>query len=256
MKVHDDIAAAFSMLALITRPRDEAEALAALLARRGIEAVIEPMIEIVERHAALPDLAGVQAILCTSANGVRALARTSGERGLPVFAVGDATAREAREAGFHTVESAGGTVDDLTRLVAQRLLPVDGKLLHAAGSEVAGDLTALLGARGFAIERVVLYEARAVDALTLMTARLIDDGAIDLALFFSPRAAAIFARLVEAAGVAGGLAATAAVSISRAADAALGLSPFRERAIAAAPTQAALLELVGEVANQPAKVSS
>src|SRR5580658_9862868 len=127
MKVHDDIAAAFLMLALITRPRDEAEALAALLARRGIEAVIEPMIEIVERGAALPDLVGVQAILCTSANGVRALAQASGERGVPVFAVGDATAREACAAGFRAVDSAGGNVEDLARLVARRLRPVDGR---------------------------------------------------------------------------------------------------------------------------------
>jgi len=254
--MHDDIAAAFTMLALITRPRDEAEALAVLLARRGIEAVIEPMIEIVERNAALPEFAGIQAILCTSANGVRALARASGERGVPVFAVGDATAREARDAGFRPVESAGGTVDDLARLVAQRLLPPNGKLLHAAGSDVAGDLAALLGARGFVIERAVLYETRAAGALAPATARSIDDGAIDLALFFSPRTAAIFARLVEAAGVGGGLATTVAVSISRAADAALGPLLFREHAIAAAPTQAALLELIGEIVSQSAKVPS
>jgi len=114
----------------------------------------------------------------------------------------------------------------------------------------------LLGTKGFAVERVVLYEARAADALSLETARSIDDGAIDVALFFSPRTAAIFARLVEAAGVAGALSATVAVSISRAADTALGPLPFRERAVAAAPTQAALLELIGEFAGQSTKVPS
>jgi len=256
MKAHDDIASAVPMLALITRPRDEAEALAALLAERGIEAIVEPMIDIVERKAVLPDLAGVQAILCTSANGVRALARASDERGVPVFAVGEATAREACATGFRAVESAGGNVDDLARLVRQRLRPTDGKLLHAAGSDVAGDLTALLNAAGFTVERVVLYEARAADTLTPATARSIDDGAIDLALFFSPRTATIFKRLVEAAGIAGGLAATVAVSISRAADAALANLPFRERAIAAAPNQRGLLELIGALAARQAKVPS
>jgi uroporphyrinogen-III synthase len=254
MKMHDDIASAFSMLALITRPRDEAEALSALLADRGIETVIEPIIEIVERNATLAGLTGVQAVLCTSANGVRALARASGERGVPVFAVGDATAREARAAGFCAVESADGNVDDLARLVGRRLRPADGKLLHAAGSDVAGDLAALLGMEGFAVERAVLYEARAVSSLTSATARLIEDGAIDVALFFSPRTAAIFVRLVEAAGIADGLAATVAVSISRAADAALGSLPFREHAVAAAPTQAALLELIDELGLLHSKV--
>jgi uroporphyrinogen-III synthase len=243
------------MLALVTRPRAEAEALAELLARHGIEAMIEPMIEIVEREAALPDLAGVQAILCTSANGVRALARASAVRDVPIFAVGDATAREARATGFGEVESASGNVDDLARLVGRRLRPADGKLLHVAGSEVAGDLAGMLRAEGFAVERAVLYEARAAEALSAATARMVDNGEFDLALFFSPRSAAIFARIAMAAGVAAGLAATTAISISAAADTALGDLPFRERAIAGAPTQAALMALVEHFAGRKVAVA-
>lgn len=240
------------MRALITRPRSEAETLAAELARRGIEAIVEPLIEIAVRGVAFAEPAGVQAILCTSANGVRALARASAERSLPVFAVGDATARAAREAGFARVESAGGDVGDLARLVRARLRPADGRLLHVAGSDVAGDLGRLLGGARFAVERAVLYDARAVGALTPATARLIAGGEIDLALFFSPRTAAIFARLVDEAGIASGLAATAALSISPAADAALGDLKLRSRAVAAAPTQAALVALVDRFARQPA----
>jgi len=243
-------------LALVTRPRGEATLLAEQLAERGIDAIIEPMIEIVARDAALPDMTGVRAILLTSANGARALARASGERGLPVFAVGDATAHAARVAGFAAVDSAGGDVDGLARLVRARLRPAGGRLLHVAGSEVAGDLANTLGAAGFVVERAVLYEARAAEALTPATARLIANQDIDLALFFSPRSAAIFTGLVGAAGVSGGLMASAALSISAAADAALGDLPFRERLVAAAPTQAAVLACVDERAGQPAKVCS
>jgi uroporphyrinogen-III synthase len=239
-----------ALRALITRPRQEAEGLAARLAERGIDTVIEPMMTIVERVDAMPHLAGVRAFLCTSANGVRALARASAERGTPVFAVGDATARAARALGFASVESAGGDVDDLARLVAAQLEPGGGRLLHVAGSEVAGDLSGMLKAAGFAVERAVLYEARTVDALTPETARLIDDGAIDLALFFSPRTAVIFVRLAEAANVAGGLATATALSISAGADAALGDLPFRERQVADMPTQAALLALVDALLGQ------
>lgn len=238
------------MRALVTRPRHEAAALAALLAERGIDAVIEPMIDIVDRAAAPPDLAGVRAILCTSANGVRALARASDDRGVAVFAVGDATARAAHAAGFDRVESAGGDVEDLARLTAARLRPAEGRLLHVAGSEVAGDLAGRLRAAGFVVDRAGLYEARAATTLTPKTADLIDHGEIGLALFFSPRSAAIFARLT--APVAAGLSAAAAISISTAADAALDDLPFRERLIAAAPTQAALLARVDELASQMA----
>src|SRR5579875_3886396 len=125
--------------ALITRPRAEAEALAAALERRGIAAVIAPMLEIVFRPAGPLELDGVQALLCTSANGVRALAQASAERGLPLFAVGDATAA-ARHAGFTAVASAAGDADALARLAAARLDPQAGRLLHVAGGAVAGDL--------------------------------------------------------------------------------------------------------------------
>lgn len=232
------------MRALVTRPRAEAEALATLLAKRGIEAVIEPLMKVAHDSEALPDLAGVQAILCTSANGVRALALAGDERGVPVFAVGDATAARARAEGFHHVESAGGDVEDLAYLVRQRLAPQAGKLLHVAGSVVAGDLGGALGDAGFTVERVALYEAEAVAALTPATAQLVADGGFDFALFFSPRTAAIFARLVEAGDLAAGLRPTIAVSISAAADAVLVDLPFRERLIAHPPTQAALLELI------------
>jgi uroporphyrinogen-III synthase len=53
--------------ALVTRPRGESMALAAALDRRGIEAIIEPLLNIYYRDAPPPDLAGVQAVLCTSA---------------------------------------------------------------------------------------------------------------------------------------------------------------------------------------------
>ena len=69
--------------ALVTRPRVEAESLAAALAARGIVAIIEPLLEIHYRGEPTPDLAGIQAILCTSANGVRALARLTPESSAP-----------------------------------------------------------------------------------------------------------------------------------------------------------------------------
>jgi uroporphyrinogen-III synthase len=240
------------MRALITRPHAEAEALAALLGARGIEAVIEPLIEIAHNAMVLPEFDGIQAILCTSANGVRALARASGERHLPLFAVGDATAARARAEGFRHVESAGGDIEDLAYLVGRRLKPEGGRLLHVAGSEVAGDLAAALAPEGFTIERSVLYEARPAAALTPPTVQAIAEGAIDFALFFSPRTAAIFSRLVDEAGIEAGLHPTAAVSISAAADAMLADLPFRERVIAGKPTQAALVACIDRLASQPA----
>lgn len=226
---------------LVTRPQAEAAGLAEALAARGIDALIEPLLDIRYSDGPAPELAGAQAVLCTSANGVRALARLSGERRLPLLAVGEATAARARAEGFADVESAGGTVDDLARLVSRRLSPGEGRLVHVAGSVAAGDLAGCLRAQGFAVERVVLYEARPATALSAAAAQALAGRCVDVALFFSPRTAAIFARLADEAGLADKLGDVAALSISAAADAALAPLRFRRRAIAPEPNQAGLL---------------
>src|SRR5262249_3430191 len=103
-----------TLRALVTRPEEDAAPLAAALAERGIDVTLEPLLSIHPLPDAPIDLTGVQALLFTSANGARSFAELAGGRGLPgwrdlpAFAVGDATATAARNAGFAHVESAGG----------------------------------------------------------------------------------------------------------------------------------------------------
>ena len=246
--------ARFGFRALVTRPRAEAEGLAQALAERSIEAIVEPLLDIHYRDGPAPDLAKVQAILCTSANGVRALARLSPERELPLLAVGDATAARARAEGFTRIESAGGNVEDLARLVRDRLRPENGRLCHVAGNEIAGDLAGMLRDHGFAIDRAVLYEARPAPALSADGVRALGAGIVDFALFFSPRTAGIFLSLAERAEFADALRTVTAVSISAAADAALGRAVFRERRIAEAPTQPALLSALDGILAERRRV--
>jgi uroporphyrinogen-III synthase len=229
--------------ALLTRPRKETMALAAALAARGVGTQVEPMLEIHFRNGEL-DFVGAQAVLCTSANGVRALARASPERGLPLFAVGDATAARARALGFVLVESASGNAIDLAQLLLERLQPCRGRLVHVCGSEVAGDLAGALQAQGYAVERRVLYEARPVAAVSAATSTALAAGKIDFALFFSPRTAAIFTRLMDAAGLRGACQTIAALSISAPADAALGAVAWGERRVAERPDLPGMLALV------------
>jgi uroporphyrinogen-III synthase len=235
------------MRVLVTRPREEAESLAAALAARSVSPVIEPMMQVHYHLATALDLATVQAILCTSANGVRALARVTGERRLPLFAVGEATAARARAEGFDVVESAGGAVADLVCLVTERLRPQNGGLLHAAGDVVAGDLVGALRARGFEIERSVLYEARPVGALSASAVCALRSGTIDLALFFSSRTAAIFVRLANIAGVVPYCRTITALAISADADTILAGLPWRNRLVSKRPNQPALLNVLDSV---------
>jgi uroporphyrinogen-III synthase len=232
------------MKVLITRAEQDAERLARTLGARGIATMIEPLMAIrflpqSTEHLA-PFLTGAQAVLLTSANGVRAFAAATTRRDFRAFAVGDATAGAARAAGFATVVSAGGNVEDLAARVIASLKPADGALIHAAGSVTAGDLAGLLGAAGFTLRRAVLYEAVPANQLSDAARLALERGEIDAAVFFSPRNAATFVRL--AAGSRSACTQIIAVALSAAVAAALGTLPWRRIVTAASPSEAALLE--------------
>ena len=236
---------------LITRPREDAEPLAAELVRRGFSALVQPMLEIRTLDGPPLDLEGVQALLCTSANGVRATAARTNRRDLPVLAVGDATARAARDEGFGQVESAQGDVESLARLVIARLDPAAGRLLHAAGSAVAGDLAGDLGRAGFQVERQVLYAAEPVPELGPDTLEALYAGTIDAVLFFSPRTAQSFVKVVHKAGLADRLCSVAALCLSEAVGTAVRTVNWQNIHVATQPDQTALLDLLPLVRHLP-----
>ena len=150
---------------LITRPREDAEALAAELVRRGFPVMIQPMLEIRMLEGPPLDLEGVQALLCTSANGVRATAARTTVGTCPFWP--SATPRLAPRAmkASYRSKALSGDVESLARLVKARLDPAAGRLFHAAGSAVAGDLAGDLAGAGFQVERHVLYAAEPVTEL-------------------------------------------------------------------------------------------
>lgn len=226
---------------LVTRPSADAIPLAGELQRRGFDVLLQPLLRIEPTDGPPLDLSGVQALLFTSANGVRAFARRSDVRTLAAVAVGDATAAAAKAEGFLSVASAGGNVDDLAALVRRRLDPKGGKLLHASGSAVAGDLGGVLGAAGFSVERRQLYDAQQTDTFDPAVRAALSDGGVDAALFFSPRSAAGFVSLVRAAGLTEACRGIAAFCLSAAVAEASSPISWRSVAVAPEPNQESLL---------------
>lgn len=232
------------MRILITRPRDDAGPLAEKLKARGHEVLVEPMLDIRLVPDAKVDLASVQAVLFTSANGVRAFAAAEKRRDLPALCVGDTTAAAAKAAGFTTVESAAGNIDTLASLVLQKLKPAGGALLHAAGSAVAGDLAGQLKKDGFEVRRAVLYTAEPAMALSPVTAAALKARQIDLVVFFSARTAETFVRLARAAGLAGSFSKTVALGLSpQVNEAAIGL-PWAMMESARQPQEADVIRAI------------
>ena len=171
----------------ITRTRPGAEATAVRVRAVGMIPVVAPLLEVVFDAGDEIDLTGVGALAFTSANGVRAFSARTSERGLPVFTVGQGTAKAAREAGFTTVTASDGDV-----LKLARAMPRVGAVLHAGAAEPAADLVLALRRRGIAARGVAVY--RTVPAV-LSDADLSRAAAADFVLLQSAKAARLFRGL-------------------------------------------------------------
>jgi uroporphyrinogen-III synthase len=232
------------MRLLITRPQEDAIAIAKILRALGHAPIIAPLMAVQFREGPALTLEGVQAVLATSANGVRAIAQRTPRRDLPVYAVGPQTAESARGAGFKKVLSAEGDSNALVEFVGENADPAKGVLLHAAGAETAGRMKQALQAKGFTVETDVLYDAVPVTALPDNALDVLKDGTLQGVLLFSPRSAKTFATLVTEAKVASACEKLEAYCISAATAAALTPLSFARVAVAGVPNQNAMISLI------------
>lgn len=228
---------------LITRAAPGAQATAARVAALGHVPVMSPAL-VVEPVAVEVDLRGVQALLFTSAAGVRAF----GPRDLPALAVGEGAAEAARAAGYADVRSADGAARDLVDLVKASLAPGGGRIVHVSGEDFATDVAHDLAAAGYAAERVIAYRARPAASLSPAAIDLLTgDSAGDFVAFHSARGAESFCRLVNAAGLRAQAARLKALCLSaRIAEAVL--IDFARVCVASAPRENALMTLLEQAA--------
>jgi uroporphyrinogen-III synthase len=232
------------MRVLVTRPFGDAQETSAILTARGHAVVVAPLLDIRNRAGGDIALDGVQALLVTSANGIRALARRTKRRDVKVLAVGMQSADVAREAGFNNVEHAHGDAVALASLAAKRLTPAAGVLVHVAGSETRGDLVLRLKERGFTLRSEVVYDAIAATELPEAASDALRERRLDAVMFYSPRTARIFATLVARSGLLDACGHLMAFCISAPTAADLGPITFREVQIAPHPDAVALLALL------------
>jgi uroporphyrinogen-III synthase len=182
-------------LCLITRTQPGAQVTEANLRAVGYDALAIPAAVIVPTHAAI-DTTGVQALLMTSAAAARSITMEPSLSALPVYAVGDATAEAATQAGFTNVISAGGDGATLAVLAADRMKTDGGALLHLRGQEVAGDVTGMLSACGFETRLVEVYHTQDHREFRSRIIENIQTGS-GLVLFHSPAGARRFCAAID-----------------------------------------------------------
>ena len=214
----------------VLRPEPGASATVRRARGRGMDPVAVPLFEIEPLPWEAPDLAKFDAILLTSANAVRSAGEQLQElRGLGVYAVGEATAAAAREAGFDIFATGADGIDRLLGSIEPDL-----RLLHLCGEDRRHSADARQR-----ITAVPVYRARSIDHPNVRAA----EGAV--VLIHSPRAALRFAELVKDRR------SIAVVAISRAAAEPLG-SGWERVEVAGQPTDDALLALAARLCNKSA----
>ncbi len=207
----------------------------------GFVPVIAPCLVIEPRPADLPAPDAIQAILLPSGQAIAGL--PAGYHGVPVLAVGDATAARARQAGFASVHSAARDAVALAGLAARLCTPEGAPLLLASGEGQSDALATDLRARGFRVVHRAVYAAAPVAELPGPALSALEAGELRAALFFSARTASAFVSALPGR-LRPALAGTEALAIGTPAAAALQLLPWRCIRVAVRPTEDGMLALL------------
>ncbi len=203
----------------------------------GMRAVVAPLFEMTAVEWQAPDPAGYDALLLTSANAPRyAGPELSRLATLTCYCVGEATAAVARQAGFGEVRMGPSDAGALLRMMAE-----DGsrRVLQLCGRDRID-----LQHPALEIARVTVYAADAVDRLPPQARAALDQGAVTL--LHSPRAARLFGRLVDEAGLNRSALRIAAISQAAADAAGHGWAAVR---FAEHPRDQPLLEVAAKLCN-------
>lgn len=225
---------------LVTRPEPGAAETARAVAALGWHPILAPALLLVPRAFAAPP---AQAVLITS----RAAARALPSSALPVLAVGEATAAEARAQGFPNVAAAAGDAAALAALATATLNPAAGPLLLAVGQGYGQELATQLRAAGFRVLRRIAYAASPAPALPGPAQAALGAGQVRAALFYSPRSALAAMAQLRAAGLLHAIPGIEALAISPRVAHVLKALPWRALRVAARPDQPSLLAELGEV---------
>ena len=187
------------MRLLVTRPEPQASKTAARLRALGHDVVVAPLLKIEAIEGAGIPRSGIAAVAVTSARAIDAASRREEWnylKNLPIFAVGEKSARAAKEAGAANVAAGAGTVANLAALVGKS--GVGGTVLYLAGRERSGDLGGELASRGIDCRTVEIYGAKVASHLPQDVAASLEAGDIDAVLVYSRRTAEAFAQITKA----------------------------------------------------------
>ena len=233
------------MRILVTRPIAQALKTKERLEAFGHDVCLAPMLEIVFPACSDIDPGQFRAIAVTSLNAIDALLQRADRdqlQSLPMFTVGDKSARQAERAGWQQVTSASGTVDDLVALLASKYCDSTGSILYAAGVNRAGDLAGGLATQSVEVVTAEVYHARPVDHLASEIVDKLRQDRMDAIFIYSARTALIFLQCVRNVDLLAEVRRIRTCVLSEAIAAPFRAAGFENMTVATEPNESSLLK--------------
>lgn len=215
---------------LILRPEPGAAMTAKRAFDEGWKPIVAPIFRIEPIAWGSPPADDYDALFVTSANAVRQAGKAiSAYHGLPAYAVGDATARALKAAGFTDIRAGRGDAAVMLEAAAENGV---ARALHLAGEDYRD-----VGHDAISIDRRIVYRSAALDRLGDKALAALREGG-GAVLLHSGRAAEQFGRLCDEGRIPRGT-----ISIAALAPAVLDAAGpgWRAMIAAAKPDDAALL---------------
>ena len=228
---------------IVTRAEPGASETAIWLEGEGYQPILSPVFSLrAIEPAPVLHMAALQALIFTSANGVRYFCETREASAITAWCVGETTKAAALEAGFKTVRSGTDDAVSLADMICKEAVPGDGSFLHVGNLAAGKSLAHRLQEAGLEASFAALYESLAARTLSDQAQALLASNQPYAILVHSAKGAASFARLTKDHE----LTSAVLVAISAQAAAPLEQAGFAKAVIAECPDRVGMSQALAE----------
>ena len=231
----------------ITRSLEDGQSLASEITARGHDVVVSPLINVNLSGIEPLRLNAANGFIFTSRNGVRALIKEPiGDieflKEKPVFSVGSATSKIAREFGFEKIFEGSGDAQSLVPLIKQQNLETLGRLIHLRGDATAFDLMSALLENDISIDELIVYYVKRVDELSRSVIDALQRDEVCGVMLMSARTARYYLELMSQSGMGQEISKLQHICLSRAFAEVLEAVKVTNIKVASVPTREALID--------------
>jgi len=184
---------------IITRPREDSEKTAKLLAAHGFDFFIEPAFRAENISDGISklrsDRSKYDGVIITSKNALRIVADI--DQNVKIIALGRATTVLAKDYGFKNVEYAGKNINELCACIKSKC---QGKnFCYASGESITKELD--VNNCGNSVTRIIVYKTIVSQKFSEEFIVRLKNGDFKGVMFFSTKTAEIFCNILEIEGL-------------------------------------------------------